>query len=64
MARTDHHGPRQIPTRTALYRARPGVRTRHQRAAHKQDRQGARLALRQGTEPPRTQRRRVDWDVT
>lgn len=64
MARTDHHGPRQIPDRVAPYRARPRVRSHHQRAAHKQDRQRARLALRLGTEPPRPQRRRVDWDVT
>jgi hypothetical protein len=41
-------------------RGRPAA----QRRIHKQDRQALRLALRNDTEPPRPQRRRVDWDMT
>lgn len=50
-----------------IYRARltsaAGVRKGLQRAAHKRDRANVRLALAIGAEPPRPQRRRVDWDA-
>ncbi|MET9432287.1 MULTISPECIES: hypothetical protein [unclassified Streptomyces] len=40
-----------------------GSRTWLQRAAHKRDRAALKRALRTGSEPPRPQRRRIDWDA-
>lgn len=66
MARTWHHRPAQIQRQTKPW-LKQGVgergRTRHQKAAHRLDRAAVRMALRTDSEPPRTQRRRVDRDT-
>lgn len=66
MARTFHDRPAHLQ-----YEERPwltpflkdGSRTWLQRAAHKRDRAALKHALRTGSEPPRPQRRRIDWDA-
>ncbi|WP_043176161.1 hypothetical protein [Streptomyces sp. NRRL B-24484] len=67
MARTDNTRPIRMvrEDRPYLgYAAMSGRRRKGaQRSAHKQDRQALRRALRIGGEPPRPQRRRVNWDL-
>ena len=66
MARTFHDRPARLQ-----YQERPwlspflkdGSRTWLQRAAHKRDRAALKEALRTRSEPPRTQRRRIDHDA-
>ncbi|MFD0264498.1 hypothetical protein ACFVH7_40250 [Kitasatospora indigofera] len=67
MARTDNTRPMALLREERSYLgvgAASGRRRKPaQRAAHKQDRRALRLAIRRDSEPPRPQRRRVDWDL-